>query len=160
MTARPRDPTDPFFTVLPLLSVALFIFNNFWLKQAFPGLVSGKLSDVCACFFLPLYLGVLLSKLVSGGASLRVGYGAAVTVSLMVTVKATAGGSALLNRLVASASGLFDLHFAPNQADASDLVALPFALFAVLYARHVELRARVSRASSDAPTASLARGTP
>jgi hypothetical protein len=155
---RSGEQRDPFFTPLALLSVGVFVLNNFWFKAAFPGFLSGKLSDACAGFFLPLYLGLLGSRFVGGGAGRRAGYGAAVTVLLMVTVKATELGSSLLNRAVSAVSQPFELQFAPNVADPSDLVTLPFALVAVLYARSFEPRARET---SLAPSidASLSRST-
>jgi hypothetical protein len=156
---RSGEQRDPFFTPPVLLSVGLFALNNFWFKAAFPGFLSGKLSDACACFFLPLYLGLLGSRVIGGGPGRRAGYGAAVTVLLMVTVKGTELGSALLNRAVDAVSQPFDLHFSPNVADASDLFALPFALLAVSYARSFERRTRENAPSASSLNPSPSRTT-
>jgi len=155
---------DPFFSALSLVLVGVFVINNFWFKPAFPGFVTGKLSDACACFFLPLYLGYLTSGIIGGGPGRRAGYGAAVTVSLMVTVKATALGSSWLNAAVDAVSGVFGLHFAPNRADPTDLFTLPLCVFAVFYARRFELRAPRAACAPDtvcapSPTASIGSST-
>ena len=39
-----------------LLSAALIVVNDVWLKRHHPGLLSGKLSDVGLCVFLPLFV--------------------------------------------------------------------------------------------------------
>ena len=47
-----------FFGVLPLVAVALFALNNGVLKRAFPGFVTGKLSDLLDLFLsAPVRLG-------------------------------------------------------------------------------------------------------
>ena len=51
-----------FFGVLPLVAVALFALNNGVLKRAFPGFVTGKVSDLLVCFFLPLFVSALLER--------------------------------------------------------------------------------------------------
>ena len=45
-----------FFGPLPLAAVALLAVNDHVLKARWPGLVTGKLSDVAGCFLLPLFL--------------------------------------------------------------------------------------------------------
>ena len=52
-----------FFGVLPLMAVGLFALNNFVLKRAWPGLVTGKLSDLLICFFLPLFVSALMQRI-------------------------------------------------------------------------------------------------
>lgn len=41
---------------LPLAAIAVLVVNDHILKQRFPGLVTGKLSDFAGLFFFPLFL--------------------------------------------------------------------------------------------------------
>ena len=49
-----------FFAPLPLAALALTVVNDVWLKPAFHSGLTGKLSDVGICFFMPLFLSELL----------------------------------------------------------------------------------------------------
>ncbi|HEU4404979.1 MAG TPA: hypothetical protein VFS43_06765 [Polyangiaceae bacterium] len=44
---------------LPLAAVALLVVNDHWAKRAYPGWLTGKLSDVAGMVFFPLLLGAL-----------------------------------------------------------------------------------------------------
>ena len=90
----------------PLLAVVLFTFNNFWLKGRAPGLLSGKLSDFAACFFLPLFLSALLAHVTPLPARARVAFGAAITVVVFTSVKTSAAASGLLDALCAALGSL------------------------------------------------------
>ena len=50
-----------FFAPWPLFAVAVMVVNDRWLKGIFHNWVTGKLSDVAICFFLPLFTSALLS---------------------------------------------------------------------------------------------------
>ncbi len=52
--AGPRS--GEFFAPLPLAALALTVANDIWLKPAFHSELTGKLSDVGICFFMPLFL--------------------------------------------------------------------------------------------------------
>ena len=126
---------EPFYSLPALGAVALFALNNWVLKQRFPGWVTGKLSDVLVCFFLPLYIAALLRWCSGLGASVRIKAGLALTAALLVAVKSSWLASDLLNAIVQPLSARLGLHTRPNLADASDLIALPvlwlaFAFFA------------------------------
>ncbi|MEZ4320391.1 MAG: hypothetical protein R3F61_23120 [Myxococcota bacterium] len=41
---------------VPIAAIALLVLNDHWGKHAFPGLVTGKLSDVAGMVFFPLML--------------------------------------------------------------------------------------------------------
>lgn len=41
---------------LPLASVVLLAVNDHWWKQAYPSMITGKLSDLAGLFFFPLLL--------------------------------------------------------------------------------------------------------
>lgn len=124
----------------PLLAVVLFTFNNFWLKGRAPGLLSGKLSDFAACFFLPLFLSALLAHVTPLPARARVAIGAAITVVVFTSVKTSAAASGLLDALCAALGSLVAFHSAKNRVDPSDLFALPMVLLACLWARAVDRR--------------------
>jgi hypothetical protein len=49
-----------FFAPLPLAAVALMAVNDRFLKGWFGNAVTGKLSDIAICFFLPLFTSALL----------------------------------------------------------------------------------------------------
>lgn len=128
---------EPFLSRWPLLAVAVFALNNFWLKGTYPGWVTGKLSDVCLCFFFPLYLAWMLSECGARSWSLarRLRWGASITVGALVVVKASDTGSQLLNAMVATITAGSPFHFANNHADATDLLALPMVWLALRFAR-------------------------
>jgi len=129
-----------FFAWPPLLAVTLFTFNNFWLKGRAPGVLSGKLSDFAACFFLPLFLSALLARVTPLAARTRAVVGATVTVVVFTLVKTSPAASRLLDALCAALGSLVLFHSPRNCVDPSDLFALPMVLLACLWARAVDRR--------------------
>ncbi len=114
---------------LALLALGLLAFNDFWLKNHFPSLLSGKLSDVCALVLLPLLLAGLLSL---GLERRRAGWlSLGLVAAAFILFKAGPQTSAWLRSLFAL--GGFPLRGIP---DPSDLLALPaLALPAWLWLR-------------------------
>jgi hypothetical protein len=49
-----------FFAPLPVAAVALMVVNDRVLKARFHNTITGKLSDIAICFFLPLFSSALL----------------------------------------------------------------------------------------------------
>ena len=49
-------PTAFMTRLAPLVAVAVLVSNDHVLKQHFPGLITGKLSDFAGLFFFPLFL--------------------------------------------------------------------------------------------------------
>lgn len=45
---------------VPILAIAVLVLNDHWWKHAFPGFVTGKLSDVAGMVFFPLMLQALI----------------------------------------------------------------------------------------------------
>jgi hypothetical protein len=88
MTPRPSTHSWPrsgeFFARLPLAFVTLMVVNDFWLKGAFHSELTGKLSDVAVCFFMPLFLSELLGIGLGWRPNARLWTGAAVTAFLYV----------------------------------------------------------------------------
>lgn len=124
-----------FFGVLPLMAVALFALNNGVLKGAFPGLVTGKLSDLLICFFLPLFVSAVLARVSRLEAGTRVAAGIALTAAIFVAVKTSATASHLLDHDIAWLLQPFGLRSAPNRVDVTDLCALPMLALAWFHAR-------------------------
>src|SRR5262245_14763405 len=124
-----------FFGVLPLMAVALFALNNGVLKHAWPGWITGKLSDVLVCFFLPLFVSALLERLTRLGAATRVAAGIALTAAIFIAVKTSATASSVLDRDIGLLLRPFGIRAAPNRVDVTDLCALPMLGLAWLYAR-------------------------
>ena len=128
-----------FFGVLPLMAVALFALNNGVLKRAFPGFVTGKLSDLLISFFLPLFVSALLERLSRLDVGPRVAAGIALTAAIFLAVKTSATASAVLDRDIALVLQPFGIRTAPNRVDVTDLCALPMLAFAWLHARRSTL---------------------
>lgn len=49
-----------FIHPVPLTAVALMAVNDHWGKYAYPGWITGKLSDFCGVFYLPIFLLALV----------------------------------------------------------------------------------------------------
>jgi hypothetical protein len=49
-------PGDGFLHPMPLVALVTLVVNDHWAKAAWPGLVTGKLSDVAGMVFFPLFL--------------------------------------------------------------------------------------------------------
>jgi hypothetical protein len=65
-----------FFAPFPLACVALMVANDVWLKPRVHSELTGKLSDIAVCFFMPLFVSELLGifcgirprrRLIAGG---------------------------------------------------------------------------------------------
>lgn len=129
-----------FFGVLPLASVALFALNNAVLKRAWPGFVTGKLSDLTICFFLPLFVSALLERASRLRAAARVAAGIALTATIFIAVKTSPAASHGLDGAIALLLAPFGVRTAPNHVDVTDLCALPMLAAAWLYARRKAAR--------------------
>jgi hypothetical protein len=134
--ASPARGAPEFFSLLPRAAVALFALNNFVFKRAWPGLVTGKLSDLLACFFLPLFVSALLQRLSPRlGVAARVAAGIVVTGAIFIAVKTSSAASHVLDRDIALLLQPLGLRTAPNCVDVTDLCALPMVALAWLHAR-------------------------
>jgi hypothetical protein len=131
----PGAEAEPFFSAPSGVAVLLFVANNFVWKSTSPGVLTGKLSDFCACFFLPLYLSALLGWVVERPLAWRLRCGAALTCAGFAAVKTLTPVSVALNGLVAGLTGWTGVSLRPNQVDPTDLIALVMVPVAVAYAR-------------------------
>jgi len=123
-------PIPELASPLPLAAAAILAVNDHLLKAAFPGPLTGKLSDLAGCFVLPLFLSAVLACVTPWSLRARLALGAAVTALAFAAVKlspAAAGAvTSALDLATRPALG------ASNRivADPTDLVALPLALAA------------------------------
>jgi len=131
MRATPRMPE--FLAPLPLCAVALMAVNDRWLKPAFHNALTGKLSDVAICFFLPLYVSALLALVTRWSPRWRVGVGAVFTAALFTVLKVSPAGAALFCQLLRPVGALLGFESFRAVVDPTDLIALPLVGAAVHY---------------------------
>lgn len=131
-----------FFAPLPLLAVALFAANNFYLKFLAPGFITGKLSDALACFFLPLFISSVLEPFAPRSRRARVAVGCLLTLVLFTAVKTVPVASRALDQTLSLLTAPFPLRLSSNRVDPSDLLALPFVGAAFVYSSRSPRRAR------------------
>ncbi len=118
---------------LPLLSVGLLALNDHYLKYAYPGFLTGKLSDFCGLFFFPLFLCALFvvlrrQKMVFSFAMLVLAI--VLTDVVFIAIKLWPEASIVYLRIL-SALGFPSR----NVRDPSDLMALVVNVFTLLHAR-------------------------
>lgn len=126
-------PIPEFFAPLPLAVVAVMALNDHVWKAQFHNAVTGKLSDVAGCFFLPLFISAVLALVTRWAPLIRLHVGGVATALFFFALKssqsnadAVCGAMDVVGRLVATSCGRI-------LADPSDLIALPFTALAVLY---------------------------
>lgn len=123
-----------FFNTWCFASVGLFALNNHFLKFHYHNWFTGKLSDIAACFFLPLFISAVLAYLVKWPLKQRVLFGALVTAVLFSLVKVSTMASGALNHLLSNITLAFGFGTSTNIADTTDLIALPMIAAAYYFA--------------------------
>lgn len=139
-----------FLAPLPLSAVALMALNDRWLKPAFHNALTGKLSDLAICFFLPLYLSALLALVTRWSRSTRLHVGATACALLYTALKVSplvGQGFCAALRLVGAPLGLTSFR---SVADPTDLITLPLVWVALRYGRR-SLEARPPFPTRGAP---------
>jgi len=124
-----------FLAPLPLCAVALMAVNDRWLKPTFHNALTGKLSDVAICFFLPLYVSALLALVTRWPRARRVAVGAGFTVCLFTALKVSQPAADLFCTLLRPLGAPLGLSRFQAWADPTDLVTLPLVWAAVRYSR-------------------------
>jgi len=122
-----------FLSPLPLCAVALMAVNDRWLKPAFHNALTGKLSDVAICFFLPLYVSALLALVTGWPRTRRVAAGALFTACLFTALKVSQPAADLFCALLGPLGAPLGLTRFQAWADPTDLVTLPLVWAAVRY---------------------------
>jgi Na+-transporting NADH:ubiquinone oxidoreductase subunit NqrB len=126
-----RLPPIPELTSpLPLAAVGVLALNDHVLKRSFPGLVTGKLSDVAGCFVLPLFVSAVLAVVTTWPRARRLAVGALVTAVFFAAIKVSPGAARAVAAALALAWRPVIGGTATLLADPTDLVALPCAWLA------------------------------
>lgn len=135
-----------------LVALVVLAVNDHWLKGAWPGTVSGKLSDVAGLIVLPVVIigavELLLRRIVGRGVIASVAGGcAAGFAAVQLWPAATHAFAAGLGALQWLASGTVDPRLpVAVTPDAGDLLTMPAAVVVVLVARRPSRRCRRPRA--------------
>ena len=88
MTRAESAPrSGEFFAPLPLAALALTVVNDVFLKRTFHSEVTGKLSDIGVCLFMPLFLSELLGIFLGVGPRVRLAVGGLVTGALFAALE-------------------------------------------------------------------------
>lgn len=118
---------------LPLAAVALLALNDHVLKHRWPGLVTGKLSDLAGCFVLPLFVSAILAIATRWAPRARLGIGVAVTVAFFAAIKVSQGAADAVARTIDVAWAPLGAGRGRILADPTDLVALPLVAAAWVF---------------------------
>ncbi|MFN0252305.1 MAG: hypothetical protein ACKV2T_35850 [Kofleriaceae bacterium] len=137
-----------------LLAIALLIINDQFLKQAMPGVLTGKLSDVAGLIFFPILLVAALEHIKVRTSHRTVAFAAIATGVVFASIKTLpfagdvyrVGLAALqwpFRALLAVVAGdaVPGLHRVQLTQDPTDLIALPALLVPVWLAKRVMDRA-------------------
>lgn len=132
---QPAREIPEFLAPLPLAAVAVLAFNDHVAKAAWPGLLTGKLSDAAGCFALPLVISALLALGTRWPLRLRLALGAAATVALITAIKLSPAAAGAVAAALGAVGRLVGGGTTRIVADPTDLVALPFVGLALAYGR-------------------------
>lgn len=153
---RPPRPGDVVLTGWVVLAIALLTLNDHVLKAAWPGVVTGKLSDLAGLAFFPVLLAAgweLVTRALigrRGAVAFVVATGLVFAATKTLPAAALAWGYALgllqwpVRALLHGGAALAPAHVV---VDPTDLLALPALLAPLLL-----LRARASLPAPAAPT--------
>ena len=124
-----------FLSPLPLAAVALMALNDRWLKPTFHNALTGKLSDVALCFFLPLYLSALLALVTRWSRPTRLYVGALACALLFTALKVSPEAARLFCAVLRQVGSPLGFTSFRAVADPTDLLTLPLVWAAVLHGR-------------------------
>jgi hypothetical protein len=137
-SAEARDPASgEFFAPLPLAAVALLVVNDTWLKPGFHNALTGKLSDLALCFFMPLFVSEVLGLVFRLSPPRRLAIGAAVTAALFTALEVVPPFTRFaLGMLTAVGPHLGITRRFQMTSDGTDLFCLALIPVAVAYGLH------------------------
>ena len=122
-----------FFAPLPLLAVVAMVVNDRFLKPWLHNALTGKVSDVAICFFLPLFTSALLGILWRSHPRARVLAGAGIAAFVFVGQEIWTSFQALFLAALRAVGGPLGLRHFVLTSDPSDLWALLMVPVAVAY---------------------------
>ena len=120
-----------FFAPLPLGSVLLMVINDRVLKSRFHNAVTGKLSDLAICFFLPLFCSALLGIAWPNRPRVRLVLGALLAAFVFTAQEIWTGFQApflALLRWLGSPLGLGHFGLTTDWSDLWALLMVPLAI--------------------------------
>jgi hypothetical protein len=142
--ARLRAITSDFVAPMPLLAVALMVCNDRYWKPRFRNALTGKISDLAICFFLPLLVHEVSGWVVRSHFRARLFASAALSAVVFTSLELDADLARWACRWLAHIGAILGLHGTFRMTeDPTDLVALVMIPLASLYALRRE-RARAS----------------
>ena len=122
-----------FFAPAPLLAVALMVLNDRVLKPRFHNAVTGKLSDLAICLFLPLFTSALLGLAWRGRPRARMLVGAGLAAFVFVGQEIWPAFQRLFLGALRVVGGPLGLQHFALTSDVTDLWALLMVPVAVAY---------------------------
>jgi hypothetical protein len=134
---RPSQRAPEFFSLAPLLAVALLTVNDHYFKGAFHNTLTGKLSDFAGCFFLPLYVSAMLAFVTRWSLERRLWVGALTTLAIFIPVSVSRPAADFVCRMVEWVAIPLGIGAQRIASDPTDLIAVPMICLAVLYAQRV-----------------------
>jgi hypothetical protein len=127
-----------FFAPLPIVALALTVVNDVWLKPAFHDAVTGKLSDIAICFFMPLLISELLGIFFGLQPRRRLWIGAVVTGALYTAQEIVPPFTRLALAALRVVGPMLGIHGRFQlTSDWTDLFCLALIPFAVAYGTRV-----------------------
>jgi hypothetical protein len=140
--AVPEARSGEFFAPLPLAALALTVVNDVWLKPRFHSELTGKLSDVGLCLFMPLLLSELLGIFFGARARVRLWIGAAVTIAVYAAQEVVPPFARLSLAILGALGSRLGIHGVFElTSDWTDLLCLLLVPVAVSYGERRLLRA-------------------
>lgn len=137
-------PTPEFLAPLPLLAVGLMAVNDAYLKPVLHDTLTGKLSDLAGCFFLPLWISALLALGTGWTLQRRLAIGCASTAMLFTAISTSRLAAGAVCAALEVATSPFGLSGHRIASDPTDLLALPLVGAAWWYGQ----RAGVARGTT------------
>jgi hypothetical protein len=122
-----------FFAPLPAAAVGLMVLNDRVLKPRFHNDLTGKLSDIAICFFLPLFTSALLGVVWRGQPRARVLVGAGIAAFVFTALEIWEPFQAVFLVCLRSVGAPLGLRHFVLTRDNSDLLALLVVPSAVVY---------------------------
>lgn len=148
-----------FFAPLPVAGVALMVLNDRLLKPAFHNAVTGKLSDIAVCFFLPLFTSALLGMVWRRQPRVRVLLGAGITAFVYTAQEIWPAFEKIFLAGLRVVGAPLGLHHFVLTSDGSDLFALFMVPLAVVYGwKRLRLSSKLARTATSTSGSRLQDG--